>query len=863
MYEQFLILASEPVEIIDTSISNFFNERIKPRYNSASRIPIVNAFKKLLNKNNLSIIDIENKYLKRMSDSGEVDRLFQLDAKDQLILAYDMLINFSDKISQYPALKDKIVSSLKDDAYGFLLLLYFDLIPKENYSRNNKEILSLLKNNDYYIKVFVDITKNANKEIEDYYRNKNNYQDNTDYYRILQRNNCVPGQYPDGTHDDGNIAYFNNYKYSELNKSVNKSIRFSNDEDALKKFRSGDASLGEVLQYARYNKKTSWDELGDILLKRYKANTLNSFEDVKKYIFYFLNYQRWSAFEDTLKYLLLNTKDSRRIQTILNHTYLYWAEIANGSKEVLDDFKNSLLNGYKSNEIDLHTILQFKDKFGIKDWVELDDAVNSSNNVNDRFEYHEHTKKKEPSVNDEMKYRIVVNRDKYNDLSNKILSVFSKSNDDNYASVNLGKQLELSELKDCAELFQALRLLDKNFISNLGLDTKYATNLIDLSKFLNSGKFEDYIKNQFINGILKLIQELGKKIYKFIKAKNENIDIVNATNEELKSYIKEYVSQDRSYFLRKFSKIKLLASIAKALGSRKYSDYTDADLNLNPNNNSIINFIISEMQRGGNMSVNAYSKKYIKEFLPGLLKHAKSVKDLSTIVRVAINETQNLMFNDGQLITFNQPEIVNQIGNNVVNAITDDYVFPATGGAADNLSLKMIVERWKQQPEYKDISFEELLSTAKKELEAGKVVELEHTNDEDQAAKIAADHLTEQINYYSYLHNMESLFSDENVANKELEEPENFISTFFKDVDNENINDAKEQDHVCDGSCSGNCQCHTEEQIQPMTVEDKLSNLGDNIIVTVVSEPEEMQPLNDNEVKVVDFINNIAANIKR
>lgn len=863
MYEQFLILASEPVEIIDTSISNFFNERIKPRYNSASRIPIVNAFKKLLNKNNLSIIDIEDKYLKRMSDSGEVDRLFQLDAKDQLILAYDMLINFSDKISQYPALKDKIVSSLKDDAYGFLLLLYFDLIPKENYSRNNKEILSLLKNNDYYIKVFVDITKNANKEIEDYYRNKNNYQDNTDYYRILQRNNCVPGQYPDGTHDDGNIAYFNNYKYSELNKSVNKSIRFSNDEDALKKFRSGDASLGEVLQYARYNKKTSWDELGDILLKRYKANTLNSFEDVKKYIFYFLNYQRWSAFEDTLKYLLLNTKDSRRIQTILNHTYLYWAEIANGSKEVLDDFKNSLLNGYKSNEIDLHTILQFKDKFGIKDWVELDDAVNSSNNVNDRFEYHEHTKKKEPSVNDEMKYRIVVNRDKYNDLSNKILSVFSKSNDSDYASVNLAEQLDPSELKDCAELFQALRLLDKNFIANLGLDTNYATNLIDLLKFLNSGRFEEYIESKFVTGILKLIQGLGKEIREFIKSKNENIDIANATTDVLKPYIEEYIKDNKAYFMENFNKIKLLASIAKALGSRKYSDYTDADLNLNPNNNSIINFIISEMKRGGNMSVNAYSKKYIKEFLPGLLKHAKSVKDLSTIVRVAINETQNLMFNDGQLITFNQPEIVNQIGNNVVNAITDDYVFPATGGAADNLSLKMIVERWKQQPEYKDISFEELLSTAKKELEAGKVVELEHTNDEDQAAKIAADHLTEQINYYSYLHNMESLFSDENVANKELEEPENFISTFFKDVDNENINDAKEQDHVCDGSCGGNCQCHTEEQIQPMTVEDKLSNLGNDVVVTIISEPEEIQPLNDNEVKVVDFINNIAASIKR
>ena len=121
---------------------------------------------------------------------------------------------------------------------------------------------------------------------------------------------------------------------------------------------------------------------------------------------------------------------------------------------------------------------------------------------------------------------------------------------------------------------------------------------------------------------------------------------------------------------------------------------------------------------------------------------------------------------------------------------------------------------------------------------------------------------------------MESLFSGEDVANKELEEPENFVTTFFKDIDIDNINNAKEQDHVCDGSCGGNCKCHTQEQlpevpentivpIKPQTVEDKLSNLGDNVVVTIISEPQEMQPLNDNEVKVIDYINNIAANIKR
>ena len=683
MYKEFLKIANKPVDTKDTGISKFYEFKVEPYFSSATRMDVVEAFKKFFNKDNLTYIDIEEKYLKKLGESGRVKDLFQGDDKQNKVLASSILLSLSDKIIDYPDLVSEITNLLKDDAYGLLLLLFFDLLPTSNYA-NSKDIISLLNNNDYYIKSFVDITKEPNHSIEEYYKKKNNYGDNRDYYRMLQRKNKIPGIYSDGDRDEEMISYFNKYKYSENNiRPNNKPLR--------------------------------------------------------------------------------NSRESARFELVSN-----------------------------------------KDKFN--DTVDyLFDALADYNNL---------------------EFDINLNADNFDDI------------------VNLIKNIKLLGAQGI-----------KSLQTDPEVDSRYVERLNALLNKINSDAkidgFKVNIKSRLNNNVMKLYN-----IFRTENVKKENID---AFLQKHKEEVDTIVKQSR---------------LVNVLYNGENYIFDDAErlkkrfLNL---------FNNKAAKRGVDMDkvVLAYTKKYIDEFLPGLLKQAKSVKDLSSIVRVAINETQNLLFNDNHIFQLNQPEVVQQVGNTIVNTMSDDYVFPATGGAADNMSLKMIVERWKQQPEYKDISFEELLSTAKKEMEAGKVVELEHTNDENKAAKIAADHLTEQINYYSYLHNMESLFSGEDVSNKELEEPENFVTTFFKDVDNENINNAKEQDHVCDGSCGGNCQ-HVmlsnglEDEvdgaivpIKPQTVEDKLSGLGDDIIVTVISEPEEMQPLNYNEVKVVDYINNIAANIKR
>lgn len=687
MYKEFLKIANEPVDVKDTEISGFYGSKIKPRFNSATRMDVVNAFKKFFNKDNLTYIDIEEKYLKKLGESGRVKDLFQGDDKQNKVLASSILLSLSDKINNYPELVSEITNLLKDDAYGLLLLLFFELVPTSNYI-NNKDIISILNNNDYYIKAFVDITKEPNYAIEEYYKKKNNHGDNRDYYRMLQRKNKVPGIYSDGTRNEDMISYFNKYKYSE-----------------------------NVL---RPNNKP-----------------------------------------------LRNSRESAR-------------------------------------------------------------------------------------------FELVSNKDKYNDIVDYLFDALA-----DYNNLEFNINIRSDKFKDVVSLFKNIKLLGAQGIRSLQSDPEVDSSYIEkLNKLLNKLSSDDKID------VFKkdLKSRLDKNIIKLYDTFN-NSKIENINEDAVDKFLKEH-EEEVDTIVRQSLLVNALFS-----GENYITDSVDKlrkrFLNLFNNTAS---------KRGIDMDkvVLAYTKKYIDEFLPGLLKQAKSVKDLSSIVRVAINETQNLLFNDNQIFQLNQPEVVQQIGNTIVNTMSDDYVFPATGGAADNMSLKMIVERWKQQPEYKDVSFEELLSTAKKEMEAGKVVELEHTNDENQAAKIAADHLTEQINYYSYLHNMESLFSGEDVANKELKEPENFVTTFFKDVDNENINNAKEQDHVCDGSCGGNCQHAIQNDngledevdgaivpIKPQTVEDKLSGLGDDIIVTVISEPEVIQPLNDNEVKVVDYINNIAANIKR
>lgn len=1210
MYKEFLIKASEPYEIIDTHISGFFNNDVKPYYNVAIRQPIIDAFKKFLNKKDVSIIDVEDSYLNKVKNSSDVDRLFQLGDKEQKILAVCMLMYFNTKLESYPDLKNKIVELLKDDAFGLLLLLFFELIPKDDFI-DNPNILTILKNNDYYIKSFIDITKHPNQAIEEYYKSRNNYKDNEDYYRMLQQNNQVP-------YDE----YFNNYRYSELDRSTNKNIKFANDNEALAKLSSGEASFDQILQYAKLiAKKQDWKELEDKLLNDYKAGLYGSFDRIIKYVSYILNRKRWIEFEDLLREKLKNSHDARERGSVLSHLYKYWAGVADNDPNIVSEFQKQLLNSYRNDGIDIDTILDFMSRFNVNKWDEIDNAVlekfRADHDFNNIYKYFSNIKKYNwddfklealrAYINNYINYNAIDNLVKrgepwddlvivldrklltnqnYKDIVDDYVKYMIKSNDNssidklkndildyykrgiidyktvkdyiidlniNYwqdfvdALVNKGDIDNLLDYKlfknqhvSKQEMVQyykngtinSILPLKTYFSHMLGLNEKF-TEIRDvvLDKFKNGKwKFEDfkfylpqlldqnnewkeletYLKNknkiEELNSFLNISGKNNQQIFNILKntysnnyKKNTikyesvinfltnnlqslsdndldsfldlfishgdsdgiysflyNCPITDSRLQKIETYIKKYIQdlrndsekevelsryldilesigkqpvdpdlnnphpnilrndikssldnlrvnrdlyfklineffgkltirgsetalenilglakdkngkldfnnfknffnllkslnvmknensfnslkkQDFEYYSKLTSllntiaggndnlnriidKIKTYVNKNKFFDTRHFNSYLNLEkdkaialynayktnkpekfqdvhtfqslcklLELlgNPEYMYYTNFMdkLSEKIASNNRSnymdrvIQSYTQKYINEFLPGLLRQAKSVKDLSTIVRVAINETQNLMFNDGQLITLNQPEVVNQIGNTVVDTITDDYVFPATGGAADNMSLKMIVERWKQQPEYEDISFEELLSTAKKELEAGKVVELEHTNDENQAAKIAADHLTEQINYYSYLHNMEELFSDENVANKDLAEPENFITTFFKDVDRENINNA--QEHVCDGSCGGNCQCHTQEVSQvknsldnvldgtvvpfkPQTVEDKLNNMGGNVVVTIISDPQEMKPLTNEEVKAVDFINNIVASLKR
>ena len=46
MYKEFLKIANEPTDTKDTEISGFYSNKVKPRFNSATRQDVVNAFNK-------------------------------------------------------------------------------------------------------------------------------------------------------------------------------------------------------------------------------------------------------------------------------------------------------------------------------------------------------------------------------------------------------------------------------------------------------------------------------------------------------------------------------------------------------------------------------------------------------------------------------------------------------------------------------------------------------------------------------------------------------------------------------------------------------------------------------------------------
>lgn len=252
--------------------------------------------------------------------------------------------------------------------------------------------------------------------------------------------------------------------------------------------------------------------------------------------------------------------------------------------------------------------------------------------------------------------------------------------------------------------------------------------------------------------------------------------------------------------------------------------------------------------------VKAYTNYYIKTYLPGLIK--KAADNLPQVVTVGTGEVQDIMFNDGKLMEYDNPSVVNQISNDLTEAVNKPDLIP--GGAADGMSIEDIARKWA--PIY-NMDYARILDILKKQLEFGKLVELEHTNNNDMAEEIARDHLTEAADYYSYLEEMEQLFPSQNVAVKPAQEDENFEPEFLENPD-------KQEEHTCkgDGSCGGACHCNHD--IKPQTVEDKIKSLnqladeGGSIIVTVISDadPTQEETLSNS---ANDYIMNIAAKIKR
>lgn len=313
-------------------------------------------------------------------------------------------------------------------------------------------------------------------------------------------------------------------------------------------------------------------------------------------------------------------------------------------------------------------------------------------------------------------------------------------------------------------------------------------------------------------------------------------------------------------------------TVDELLNSFKYSDAAQEKLkqvlntitpnmisDLNKEFAELVNTLMREFKRTSSYknrskrmikagTVKAYTNYYIKNYLSGLLKQA-SPDMLPQVINTGVQEVQNMMYGDGAIQDFNNPVITKQISDGISKAVKDPDLIP--GGAADGLTIESIAQKWS--PIY-NIPVEQLIPILEKQVEAGTVVESEHTNNPAMAREIAMDHLTEAADYYSYLENMEQLFPADDVAVKPLEEPENFEPEF--------LNNPDKKDHVCDGSCGPACQCHHEEIVKPQTVEDKIESLNDGMTVFVVSDnvPTMVEPGYD---EVFAHIDNLAKALKR
>lgn len=249
----------------------------------------------------------------------------------------------------------------------------------------------------------------------------------------------------------------------------------------------------------------------------------------------------------------------------------------------------------------------------------------------------------------------------------------------------------------------------------------------------------------------------------------------------------------------------------------------------------------------------AYTRYYIKNMLPSMLKQAgNNPEETSKVIKVSTDEIQDLMYGDTvnhpeNLAEVNNPAVRDQISFDVEQAVKGDQL---ADGAADGMSIEDIAKKWSEI--YKQVPYEYLLEVLKTQEQAGSIVEQEHTDNLEIAKEIARDHLAEAPDYYTHLENMETLFPSENISEKPLPEPEGMDLQTLENPLPKN----EGPDHVCDGSCGGNCKCY-HDKVQ--TVEDKVKGLdSDGVMVIMVEETPEIQ-----EEQPLEFIQQIAAKIKR
>ena len=388
-------------------------------------------------------------------------------------------------------------------------------------------------------------------------------------------------------------------------------------------------------------------------------------------------------------------------------------------------------------------------------------------------------------------------------------------------------------------------------LANTGLRPS-KENITDFNTYLNN--FKEYLKIKTPKQSPNEPQE-SKRSYSKLSPEAKNIvdEINNVTGK-----IKIDIGNVDTVYNSNATKFNAIKERSK-LNSEAYKNIKNEILNeIKEYNLGMYYLIIKKLLKASlqNRSkrmikagiVKAYTNYYIKNYLPGLLRQA-SPDMLPQVINTGVQEVQNMMYGDNAIQDFNNPIITKQISNGISQAVKDPDLIP--GGAADGLTLESIAQKWS--PIY-NIPVEQLIPILEKQLDAGTIVESEHTNNPTMAREIAMDHLTEAADYYSYLENMEQLFPADDVAVKPLEEPENFEPEFLDNPD--------KKDHVCDGSCGPACQCHHEEIVKPQTVEDKIESLNDGMTVFVVSDgtPIAGEPGYD---EVFAHIENLAKALKR